>query len=58
MCLFCVSNILLFATMALRYILRSGIVMAPALLLLLMIALAVHGLLCLQMNFWIILLIR
>jgi hypothetical protein len=37
--------------MALLYSLKSGIVIPPALLLLLSIALAIHGLLCFQMYF-------
>jgi hypothetical protein len=40
-----------FIAMALSYSLKSGIVIPPALLFLLSIALAIHGLLCFQMNF-------
>jgi hypothetical protein len=40
-----------FIAIALQYSLKSGIVIPPALLFLLSIALAIHGLLCFQMNF-------
>jgi hypothetical protein len=38
-------------TIALQYSLKSGIVIPPALLILLSFALAIHSLLCFQMNF-------
>jgi hypothetical protein len=44
-------NHAVFIALALQYILKSGIVIPPALLFLLSIALAIHSLLCFQMNF-------
>jgi hypothetical protein len=40
-----------FIAMALKYSLKSGIVIPPVLLFLLSVALAIHGLLCFQINF-------
>jgi hypothetical protein len=50
-CLFLCYNHAVFIALALQYILKSGIVIPPALLFLLSIALAIHSLLCFQMNF-------